>query len=92
MDVMVGVLRGLGYSTVPMIVSILGVCGIRVAWIYLIFYPSTNFTDYNDLNLLYISYPISWIITFIIHTTCYFFVSRKKFKQIEQELNLLAIA
>lgn len=80
MDVMVGVLRGLGYSTIPMIVSIVGVCGFRIAWIYLIFRPSTDFVNYNDLNLLYISYPLSWIITFIIHTITYFIVSRKVFE------------
>lgn len=80
MDVMVGILRGIGYSTMPMIVSILGVCGVRILWIYTVFYPSTDFTNQNDLNLLYVSYPISWIITFIIHLICYFVVSKKVFK------------
>lgn len=79
MDVMVGVLRGLGYSTIPMIVSIIGVCGFRIAWIYLVFRQYTNFVDYNDLHLLYISYPISWIITFAIHLLTYSIVSRKVF-------------
>lgn len=79
MDVMVGVLRGLGYSTIPMIVSIIGVCGFRIAWIYLVFRQYTNFVDYNDLHLLYISYPISWIITFAIHLLTYFIVSKKVF-------------
>ena len=65
MDVMVGILRGLGYSTVPMIVSILGVCGFRILWIYAIFYQITDFSSYTHLNYLYISYPISWIITFL---------------------------
>lgn len=80
MDVMVGVIRGLGKSTAPMIVSIVGVCGIRILWILLIFYNLTDFTNYNDLNMLYISYPISWIITFISHLICYFYYSRKIFK------------
>lgn len=91
MDVMVGCLRGLGSSTVPMIVSIIGVCGFRVAWIFLVFTPNTSFIDYNDLNLLFISYPISWIITFIAHCICYFFVSRKRFKEINYELSLRTI-
>lgn len=87
MDVMVGCLRGLGYSTVPMIVSIVGVCGFRIAWIYLVFRPYTDFSNINDLNMLYISYPISWIITFTVHFICYLFVSRKKIKKINLELS-----
>lgn len=88
MDVMVGILRGLGYSTLPMIISIIGICGFRISWIYGYFYQHTNFTDYNDLNLLYLSYPISWIITFAVQLTCYLILSKKKFKQIENELIL----
>ena len=91
MDVMVGVLRGLGSSTIPMIVSIVGVCGFRIFWIYTIFYPSTNFENIKDLNTLYISYPISWIITFMAHLITYFIVSRKKYKEIENELILNSI-
>ena len=82
MDVMVGVLRGIGYSTMPMIVSILGVCGLRVAWIFLVFYQYTDFISVTDLNLLYVSYPISWTITFLIHLVTYFIVSRKVFKDL----------
>ena len=81
MDVMVGVLRGLGRSTLPMVVSILGVCGIRVAWILFVFTPNTNFQNAADLNLLYVSYPISWTITFFIHLICYFIFSRITFKK-----------
>ena len=80
MDVMVGVIRGLGKSTAPMIVSIVGVCGLRIVWILFIFYNLTDFTNYNDLNLLYVSYPISWIVTFLAHLTCYYYYSRKIFK------------
>ena len=85
MDVMVGVLRGLGKSSVPMAVSIIGVCGFRVAWILLFFYNYTDFTNVVDLNMLYISYPISWIITFIAHTTCYFIYSKKIFKEMNMK-------
>ena len=88
MDVMVGCLRGLGYSTVPMIVSIVGVCGFRVFWILCVFYSYTDFKNIEDLNLLYVSYPISWIITFIAHYICYIFVSRIKINKINQELAL----
>lgn len=88
MDVMVGCLRGLGYSTLPMIVSIVGVCGFRIFWILGIFYNYTDFQNVEDLNMLYISYPISWIITFFAHLGCYLFASRKRIKLINQELSL----
>ncbi len=89
MDVMVGILRGLGYSIMPMIVSIIGVCGFRVVWIYAVFYKVANFNDYQTLNYLYISYVISWIITFIVHFVCYKVLYAKLLKRIkrEQEIN-----
>ena len=88
MDVMVGILRGLGYSTVPMIVSILGVCGFRILWIYAIFFQITDFSSYTHLNYLYISYPISWIITFVAHLISYYICSRKVFKTFKTWDNL----
>lgn len=88
MDVMVGIIRGLGYGLTPMIVSIVGVCGFRIFWILFIFQNNTSFTDYNDLNLLYISYPISWIITFTIHLITYFILSRKKYQELNNKLIL----
>ena len=88
MDVMVGIIRGLGYGISPMIVSIVGVCRFRIFWILLIFQNNTSFTDYNDLHLLYISYPISWIITFTVHLITYFVLSKKKFKELNNKLIL----
>ena len=81
MDVMVGLLRGIGYSIAPMIVSIIGVCGFRIAWIYLVFYRLTEFNNYVDLQYLYISYPISWIITFAVHFTCFQVLYHKLLKK-----------
>ncbi len=89
MDVMVGVLRGMGYSTMPTIVSIVGVCGFRIMWILLIFYRFATFTDVTELNLLYVSYPISWIATFTIHFICYIVFSKKKFAQLDFEYKML---
>ncbi len=82
MDVMVGILRGIGYSVMPMIVSIVGVCGFRVAWILGFFYQYSSFQDVTDLNMLYVSYPISWTITFLVHFVTYLVVSKKVFKQL----------
>ena len=89
MDVMVGVLRGLGFSTMPMLVTIIGVCGFRIAWIYAIFYSLADFNDPTTLNYLYISYPISWIITFLVHLLCYFTAGRKVLKKINIQNNVV---
>lgn len=77
MDVVSGGIRGMGNSFVPMVTSIIGVCLIRVFWIYFIFNPNTNFNDYKDLSILFISYPISWIMTLIAHLITYIIVSKK---------------
>jgi len=71
MDVCVGAIRGLGYSIMPMIVSLLGACGFRILWIY------TVFQQYHTLRCLYISYPISWILTTTAHVICYIIVYNK---------------
>ncbi len=63
MDVFALTLRGIGYSIAPTIVSLLGVCGIRIGWIYTIFL----IPEYHNLTSLVISYPISWFLTSIIH-------------------------
>lgn len=77
MDCMVGGLRGMGYSVMPMIVSLTGACGFRVLWIY------TAFAFNRTLKTLYISYPVSWGITFGAHLVCYFVVMRKVRKKME---------
>lgn len=79
MDVMVGCLRGLGYSIMPMIVSLAGACGFRILWIF------TIFAWDRSLSILYISYPISWVITFAVHMLCFLMVSRKLPKEDQQE-------
>lgn len=71
MDVMVGSLRGMGYSVMPMLVSLTGACLFRVVWIY------TIFQEIHTLECLYWSYPISWALTFVVHLVCFFIVYRK---------------
>lgn len=75
MDVMVGGLRGIGYSIMPMLVSLTGACLFRVIWIY------TVFRQVRTLPCLYISYPISWALTFAVHLICFLFVYRKLLKK-----------
>ena len=72
MDVMVGQLRGIGYSVMPMIVSLAGACVLRIIWIMTVF--AANPTQ----EILYMSYPISWFATFAAHMACYLLVARKK--------------
>ena len=71
MDVICGSLRGMGYSTIPMIVSIIGACGLRIVWIL------TVFRMYHDLTVLYISYPVTWTITATAHLISYFIIKKK---------------
>lgn len=77
MDVIVGSLRGMGYSVVPMIVSLIGACGLRLVWIFTGF----QMEPFHSLTGLYITYPVSWFITFAAHSVC-FIVIRKKLNKV----------
>lgn len=79
MDVATGALRGLGESTIPMFIYILGVCGFRIAWIYSIF----QIPRFHTLECLYVSYLISWTITLICLACMFFAVCRKRMRSIE---------
>ena len=71
MDLFPGALRGMGYSTVPMILSIIGTVGMRILWIYGLF------PTHRSLGFLFISYPASWIATIVMQVICFWFVRRK---------------
>jgi len=73
MDVMVGMLRGIGYSIMPMIVSLLGACGLRILWIATVF----QIPEYHSAQTVYLSYPMSWGITLLVHIICYAVVWRR---------------
>ena len=73
MDVTTGALRGLGESFTPMLLSILGVCGIRIGWIYTIFQMEAFHTPQS----LYISYPVSWTVTFLCQLAAFLNYYRK---------------
>lgn len=75
MDVMVGAIRGMGYGVMPMLVSLTGACLFRVVWIM------TVFRAYHSLEVLYVSYPISWALTFAVHLLCFFIVYRRVLRQ-----------
>ena len=71
MDLFPGALRGMGYSAVPMILSIIGTVGTRIVWIFGVF-PNNR-----SLYVLFISYPASWAITIVLQVTCFLLVRRK---------------
>ena len=77
MDVLCGCLRGMGYSLIPMINSLLGSCAFRLVWL------ATVFKIYHTQDMVYIVYPLSWIITIILHLILYIYVRKKMQKNME---------
>ena len=75
MDVMVGSIRGMGYAVMPMIVSLIGACGLRLVWIATVF----QIPQYHRIETVYTSYPVTWTVTFLAHVICYVII-RKQFK------------
>lgn len=75
MDVAAGQLRGMGESFKPMIVSLLGGCGIRLLWVFAIL-PMNR-----TLMFLYWSYPISWVATFAVQFSLYFILRKRLFSR-----------
>lgn len=73
MEVMVGSLRGMGYAVMPMIVSLIGACGLRLIWIFTFF----RMEMFHTRTSLYLTYPASWLITFLTHVICFVIVRRK---------------
>lgn len=80
MDVLVGALRGIGYSVLPMVVSLLGACGLRLLWIATVF----QIPQFHKVEVVYLSYAITWIITAGVHFLCYIIVRKKVTKKYEQ--------
>lgn len=77
MDVLVGALRGLGASVVPMCVSVVGVCGFRLFWVF------TIFREIHTAPCLYFSYPVSWVITGVVHFICLLVVRKRAYRKID---------
>lgn len=74
MDVLSGFLRGMGYSLSSMLITLGCVCGLRILWIY------TVFAINHDLMMLYVSYPVSWIICIFAQLALFIFAYRKMLK------------
>ena len=84
MDCIVGGIRGLGSSVLPMIVSLTGVCVFRIIWI------STIFRQIHTLKILYESYPISWAMTAAVHLLCFIFLFYHVKKKEEERMKIRA--
>lgn len=79
MDLFPGALRGMGYSAVPMVLSVIGTVGTRIVWVFGIF------PNHRSLSVLFVSYPVSWILTIVLQVVCFYFV-RKRVHQKEKRL------
>ena len=79
MDLFPGAMRGMGYSAVPMVLSVIGTVGTRILWIY------GFFPYHRSLHFLFISYPGSWIATIAMQAVCFFFV-RKRCRKVLGEM------
>lgn len=72
-------IRGLGFSFTPMIVSLLGICGVRILYVFTLF-PLEQF---HSMFGLYIAYPVSWLAALLVHIPCLIFIGRYMFKKIK---------
>ena len=85
MDVSTGALRGMGASIAPMIISVLGVCGIRIGWILTIF----QVPRFHTPQCLYLSYPITWAVTFVIELFAFFRIYRQHTGKLHVQSHLM---
>lgn len=67
MDVIGYMIRGIGHSLLPMIVSMIGACGFRIIWLMTVF----QVEKFHKTSMIYITYPLSWILTFVVELICF---------------------
>ena len=79
MEVMCGMVRGLGRSWLPMFVTAFGVCLSRIIWLY------TIFRIWHTPEILYLSYPMSWTLALILHSICFFVIYRSYEKKLAEK-------
>ena len=77
MDVMVGALRGIGHSFLPMLVSLIGACGLRLLFIFTLFRQE----EYHFILNLYLTYPVSWTVTFLAHVVCFAVLMKRELRR-----------
>ncbi|MCM1309000.1 MAG: MATE family efflux transporter [Butyrivibrio sp.] len=67
MDVMVGSIRGMGYAILPMSISLIGACGLRLVWLATVY----RIPGFHTTRIIYMSYPVTWAITFLADVICF---------------------
>ncbi len=77
METIMGGIRGMGYTIMTMVVSVIGSCLVRILWV------TTVFRIFPDANVLFSVYPISWFLTAMVHLVCFIIVFRRKRRQAE---------
>lgn len=75
LDCFVCSMRGMGYSTLPTILMLISICGVRLLWIY------TVFASHRTLEAIYFCYPLSWVICSIIQCILWFYLHKQFLKQ-----------
>lgn len=70
-----GLLRGIGNSLLPAIITLVGSCGLRIVWVYTVYRAFTG-----NIVMLLIIYPITWVVTGVAMLAAYLFITAKKFK------------
>lgn len=70
-EILSGAMRGHGQSLIPAIVSLVGICGVRIIWVYTVFPFSKTFAT------IMAAYPLSWAITALVLVISYFMMMRK---------------
>lgn len=74
MEVLSGSLCGMGASTVPMVVTVLGACGLRILWV------ATVFQQVKTLDNLFAVFPVSWLVTISVLAVCFIIIWKKRIK------------
>ena len=80
MDSIVGSLRGIGYNIMPMIVTLLGSCAFRLLWLATVF----QIPEYHTIEVVFMSYPVSWVVTWVVHIICFFWAYRRLLRTHEE--------
>ena len=75
MDIMSGMLRGMGYSLAPTLIVLVGTCLLRIVWVFAVF------PNFRTLECLYLSYPVSWSLTALIQIVFYLTRRKKAFER-----------
>ena len=79
MEIFSGALRGIGYSLLPMVISLLGACAFRIVWIY------TVFRRVQTMDSLLLSWPASWVITTSVMAFFFFLLYKRVCKNFTPE-------